>query len=395
MVPWTSVREPFWENVDDPTSEFTVLKLAIHLSKVQQSAFSFTTFWYPAVPAGCEKHGNFQRCSSDEQLKHFCDICTSSTGILSFHAITGSRHVPFLQVWYSLVSGLWWGYPVVQDWPCYPSQGDPRTIIPHHLLWLEYFDIAVFETDRASSRNFLALGFFRIYCDHKWPYPATPSWYPTPSSTPAPTYPGLTSSWSTPTASPNPLHGVPPTPVQYYPHPPAYREPQPTRSITIGILLHLTPLFHHKLHLHRAFPTSINRTNLDNHTTTTRKPFQSSSPGASPSITSDSDSLPAINNDPLRRLLRNRHLLLWKLILPDAQHPWLPPLAFNISSNHTWTKDWAPSSPLRRGKLHSNLASVHLWTRHPINLHRSPPLLPRSRRCHSTPKTHRSRSSCR
>jgi hypothetical protein len=49
---------------------------------------------------------------------------------------------------------------------------------------------------------------------------------------------------------------------------------------------------------------------LDNHTTTTRKPFQSSSPGASPSITSDSDSLPAINNDPLRRLLRNRHLLL-------------------------------------------------------------------------------------
>ena len=44
MVPWTSVREPFWENVDNPTSEFTVLKLVIHLSKVQQSAFSFTTF---------------------------------------------------------------------------------------------------------------------------------------------------------------------------------------------------------------------------------------------------------------------------------------------------------------------------------------------------------------
>ena len=105
MVPWTSVREPFWENVDNPISEFRVLKLVIHLRKVQQSAFSFTTFWYPAVPAGCEKHGNFQRCSSDEQLKHFCDICTSSTGILSFHAITGSRHVCRCGILWSLVSG--------------------------------------------------------------------------------------------------------------------------------------------------------------------------------------------------------------------------------------------------------------------------------------------------
>ena len=53
MVPWTHVREPIWENVDERISEFTHFNLVIRLNKVKLSALLFITFFLrrPAPPA--------------------------------------------------------------------------------------------------------------------------------------------------------------------------------------------------------------------------------------------------------------------------------------------------------------------------------------------------------
>ena len=46
MVPWTHLREPFWENVGEQNSKFTLLiYIIIRLRKVKQSAIRFCTIF--------------------------------------------------------------------------------------------------------------------------------------------------------------------------------------------------------------------------------------------------------------------------------------------------------------------------------------------------------------
>ena len=114
MVPWTHVREHFLKWMwTDLTSEFTHFNVVIHLSSETVGLSVMHLFRRPCCSC-C--HGELSQCSS-EALPNYLSLhrhlaklpqtffFTAVQAVFNATCPRDNRHVLFLQVWYSLVSG--------------------------------------------------------------------------------------------------------------------------------------------------------------------------------------------------------------------------------------------------------------------------------------------------